>query len=644
MESHVRRSDEDMAPKRRKRNPIACHGCKARKVRCSNDRPQCSSCVRLQCECVYPQESYSPAHTDSAARPAEVDPTLSLILEGIGQILGRLPPGIAASSSMPAPPLSPGCPGATVAPSPETVLFSTTGGADHGIPASSSDLGPAEGLSIDSVLAWPILESNLSTYNVASKPCTTTLFAADRMPDYRDSLERRRRVDSSFISADGDILLLVRRFLTLVNIKNPILNSQSILTDASVVIEAGLSWDPKSCLVLLACSLGAIASPFDPSPATTESFQATSSRADRFNQLRADKYFQAARQRLGLLDRSIQSCQCYLLAGIYSMYIIRPLQAWQFFIQASTVYTAYIKAYGSLDQRSDNQVSVSDPELQSLEQRLYWSCLKTECEIVAEIPLSRSTLRQIDYPYMFPSIPGTLTALKKLPTVSVDTGHEPVDETYLHSQSWLYYLTEITLIRLYNRIVQYFYSDGNRWMSMDLTEMNNIAAQFEKQLHDWKQSLPEPISFTHIRSSPDQYSELRAVLCIRYHYLRKLITRPFLYRTIHSTMESTLDQSIARPLAKSHISDCLEEGSTVMLCHRHHGTFFHCRGSAATAFTLLAATKAGLIHSMGRQSEAQARIQLYIEHLRYWEDESPDILLLREMLTMTYAQIFSGVP
>lgn len=40
---------------RRRRAVIACRVCRARKVKCSNEKPSCAGCVRLGCECVYPK-------------------------------------------------------------------------------------------------------------------------------------------------------------------------------------------------------------------------------------------------------------------------------------------------------------------------------------------------------------------------------------------------------------------------------------------------------------------------------------------------------------------------------------------------------------------------------------------------------------
>lgn len=40
---------------RRLRASTACQICRARKVKCTNERPSCAGCVRLGCECRYPE-------------------------------------------------------------------------------------------------------------------------------------------------------------------------------------------------------------------------------------------------------------------------------------------------------------------------------------------------------------------------------------------------------------------------------------------------------------------------------------------------------------------------------------------------------------------------------------------------------------
>ncbi|KAE8168604.1 hypothetical protein BDV40DRAFT_251143 [Aspergillus tamarii] len=64
----------------RKRVVTACEHCRARKIKCTNERPECRSCVRLGARCSYDQRvNYS--SFNSASLP---------ILEKLDEVLWRL--------------------------------------------------------------------------------------------------------------------------------------------------------------------------------------------------------------------------------------------------------------------------------------------------------------------------------------------------------------------------------------------------------------------------------------------------------------------------------------------------------------------------------------------------------------------------
>jgi len=56
------------------------------------------------------------------------------------------------------------------------------------------------------------------------------------------------------------------------------------------------------------------------------------------------------------------------------MYTLRPVEAWQNFLQASSTYHIYLK--GQVRGSESNEVHANKNRL--LEQRLYWSCFKSE--------------------------------------------------------------------------------------------------------------------------------------------------------------------------------------------------------------------------------------------------------------------------
>lgn len=55
---------------------------------------------------------------------------------------------------------------------------------------------------------------------------------------------------------------LVKAFLANVHIKNPILDASDLTKWARFTAEHGFEWTSRSCLLLIACALGALSSPF----------------------------------------------------------------------------------------------------------------------------------------------------------------------------------------------------------------------------------------------------------------------------------------------------------------------------------------------------------------------------------------------
>jgi hypothetical protein len=116
-------------------------------------------------------------------------------------------------------------------------------------------------------------------------------------------------------------------------------------------------------LQLMACALGIISQPFQRIPVTNV-------KTVEPDLSLADVYYTAARKRIGLLDTaSLEYLQTTFLSGVYEMYTLRPLVAWHSFHAACSSMQLYFKS--------------RDPQLESnetrnLEQRLHWSCFKSE--------------------------------------------------------------------------------------------------------------------------------------------------------------------------------------------------------------------------------------------------------------------------
>lgn len=89
----------------------------------------------------------------------------------------------------------------------------------------------------------------------------------------------------------------------------------------------------------------------------------------------AMSYYLAAKKRIGLLHPSLLYLQCLFLLGVYEMYCLKPMQAWLYFNRACVDLRNVLWA-------RDQRQATDDPETmrktRRLEQRLYWSCMKSE--------------------------------------------------------------------------------------------------------------------------------------------------------------------------------------------------------------------------------------------------------------------------
>ncbi|KAL3418702.1 vegetative cell wall protein gp1 [Phlyctema vagabunda] len=499
---------------------------------------------------------------------------------------------------------------------------------------------PSTRTSPDTILCWPIFQGNYP------QDClVNTIFGAEDAPDQdhpsHGQVPTRNigRCASSLLYREDNIPLLVERFIALVHIKNPLLDIAALRRNAKMVAENGPSWDGVSCLVLLACALGSLAQPLKVEwpqqhdlSIDEPSLQSTSHSRDDLET--AGSYYILARKRIGLLSNGIVRSQCYFWSGVYLMYTINPVEAWQNFLQSSTTQHAYLKG-----RQSHSKDGAQRSQDRQLEQRLYWSCFKSECELRVELQLPESSIASIRYPDMFPSPPDPASPV----TAEVNFSEQDfnidspmsqvssVSNSQMQQQSWYYYLTEIALRRIANRVLNAFYKNELS-LNMPLASMINHANNFEAESLQWHAGLPDVLQFDpdHLENPPTE--ELPYYIWARFLEMRHWIYLPFIFYAVHHGPEDPYLDEIQPMVNKGfkHVFACIEG---LALRHRHHGIWFGLRGSTAAAFILVATVKCGHINVPSNWRDA---IRSHIAELRYWENESPDIKeakrILEEML------------
>lgn len=378
-----------------------------------------------------------------------------------------------------------------------------------------------------------------------------------------------------------------------------------------------------------------------------------------------------------------------LLISVYLMYTFRPLSAWNHFYQAATFYRLRLRMIDGLDTSAYETEQQGAPVTERLEQSLYWSCFKSEVEIRVELPLPQSAIAEYEYPALFPT-PPTLSDVypendyqgqgwtsTQTPSRSAEDsqanrrhplfGRAGVDvrnhilKLFDEEQSWYYYLTEVALRRIGNRVQNAFYrGEPSSWSN--IKPLIPIALEFESQIHAWSANLPATMQYYanetasgHARqgasSSDTQDSislELSWAIGNRFLEIRLWLYQPFLYFAAHYPIEATAspvtetaslaltpeEARTVRGLVQSGLDCSMKILDARCLRHRHHGIWFDLRALVTASLIFIALAKGGNIDLPGIDSPGgiRSRLDRTLEALDYWEDEAPDIKKARRVL------------
>lgn len=106
-----------------------------------------------------------------------------------------------------------------------------------------------------------------------------------------------------------------------------------------------------------------------------------------------------------------------------------------------------------------------------------------------EINLPPSGLAKVNYPDVFPTPPGGSPEPPDDPEASGATKRHSSSAQRLTPNSeevWSYYLSEIAVRKIGNRLMNCFYKEAEgSWLSMPLDRMIRVAEELEIQLTQW---------------------------------------------------------------------------------------------------------------------------------------------------------------
>ncbi|KDN71490.1 hypothetical protein CSUB01_07583 [Colletotrichum sublineola] len=326
--AHAQQADPRI-PKQRtwSRASSACQTCRGRKTKCDNERPICGYCRRVGANCTYIEDS-----VPSTSLCQGVGPRLLGAIENLANLIQRNEENFRAipqlsrdlSRDSPDLPDSPTFQGGRHEPN----ILGQEGTSGGG----STNLALSDSVGLDSVLEWPIFP----------KPVPFAIDPFSHVSPRGDVFSPRSPPAMEFY----ELSRLVDLFLANVHPMNPVIDSQVLRQMVKQVAENGPDWSAATCIVALACALGAISQrPGQRTPSGTPRGYSVEP-----NRHLASRYWSVAEKRLGFSMGSPgwESVQCLCLAGL-------------------------AKSSGKAETPSDF------PQSLSLEQILYFTCYKSEC-------------------------------------------------------------------------------------------------------------------------------------------------------------------------------------------------------------------------------------------------------------------------
>jgi hypothetical protein len=267
---------------------------------------------------------------------------------------------------------------------------------------------------------------------------------------------------------------------------------------------------------------------------------------------------------------------------------------------------------------------------ESLEQRLYWTCLKSECEIRHELTdLPTCTLQESAFPFSLPTFPIT----KSMEQSAADLYYQEDAHPELAPSSYYYYLAEISLRRLLNRTRSAATLLSPEIDPLTSARLHENLAKSEHQLQQWLDCLPPTLRFAvppdHL--PPPGEPELVKLVRERYVEVRELLCRAYLYLCLHGGERLTPSQieEFGR-YASMGLRLCVYRIQTEYPWFRHPGSWGACRVRFNMALCLIAAVRG---KAMGIESASHIMVppnwmecvSLVQERLDVWSDQGAGI-------------------
>ncbi|KAL2854427.1 hypothetical protein BJY01DRAFT_231852 [Aspergillus pseudoustus] len=460
----------------------------------------------------------------------------------------------------------------------------------------------------DMILSWPIFpqEKPVLTFPPAAFEEKPDRFQAD-IPNF----DPRR------------ILELRDIFITKIWPKNPIVDEDQLDSYIARVLETGIDWSAASCLLLLVFALAAIWGhyPEDETrevPCTEPTFGAPMTyvtlSVPEHRMKESLAYLSMARKRMSAayLDNSLLGVQCLCLFGIWYQYNIEPIPGWKMFRTASMLWQTYNLKHKSGGGERTSRLASAKITQSEVRYELY------------ELPPSDLSLS--DFPFALPNFPVRQSSYGSSPEHAQSP---PVVD--LESTSSYYYLAEISLRRLLNRV-----RNAVRVLSptIDLPTIKQLSGtlcHLEDQLHQWVICLPPALRFNMPLESrpPPQEPEMVKLVRERYVEVRELLCRAYLYLCIHTPLDRELAAAYGTKATEALLLAVYRIQNEVPF-FRHPGSWGACRVRFNHALCLVAGFRAKIDEIPSAEYVSvpvswAGCVRVVIERLKIWGEEGGGI-------------------
>ncbi|KAK4251571.1 hypothetical protein C7999DRAFT_10831 [Corynascus novoguineensis] len=483
----------------RRRATIACEVCRSRKSRCDGTKPKCKLCTELGAECIYREPGI------------KLDAGDKLILERLNRIesllqmnmVGHQGNGINLSHD------SPNMSNGTALSGDNLLVRDANNNFVSIIP--SGGLGTWSANATNNISTMPKVHTNAALHllqwplirDLVSRPYDPQILLQLEMArEPLHSLAKTPCVDLSNTNA------YIEAYFDRVNVWYACVNPYTWRSHYRIALSNGFREGPESCIVLLVLALG------------QASLRGSISRIVPHEDPPGLQYFTAAWSLLpGMMtSNSVLAAQCHLLAAAYLFYLVRPLEAWNLLCTTSTKLQLLLM--------TPNRVPADQRELI---ERIYWNSLLFESDLLAELDLPHSGVVAFEE------------------NVGLPCGFEGDEQEAVGRDELWYFLAEIALRRLLNRVSQLIYSKDSM---ASTTSLEPVVAELDFQLTQWYESLPVPLQFPFTRTMlPDP---VQTVLRLRFFACRTIIYRPYILAVLDN------EQAILDPAVRESCTKCLE--------------------------------------------------------------------------------------